>query len=456
MMIRNSKIGAALCAALMMGSAGYAQEQASVHTGAWTLQECVDYAMENNLDVKGGELTLEQAEQQTSQTKGQLMPSLSFSTSHNLGWRPWSMSTVDLSGGTMTTTHSDRTYSGNYSLMASWTVWDGGKTRRNLESYRLDEQKTEAQNIVTANNIEEQIVQYYVQILYQTEAVSVADSTLAASAKLRDRGKDMLEVGQLSKADLAQLEAQVSQDEYSLVSAKTQLATYKMQLKQILELIKTQEFEVAIPELSDEKIMEVLPTIDDAFASAMATRPEVKSSKIAIDQADIQERVARAGHYPNISLSAGISTGHNTGSDDNFGTQMKQNVNNSIGLNISVPILDNRQTRTSKAKARIQRSQAELDSKQTENDIYKQVETYWLNALSAQAQYQSAVVNEASTAESYKLVSEQFTLGLKNIAELTTGNSNLLSARQQRLQSKYTALLNIALLKFYTGEPLAL
>lgn len=366
------------------------------------------------------------------------------------------MSTVDLSGGTMTTTHSDRTYSGNYSLMASWTVWDGGKTRRNLESYRLDEQKTEAQNIVTANNIEEQIVQYYVQILYQTEAVSVADSTLAASTKLRDRGKDMLEVGQLSKADLAQLEAQVSQDEYSLVSAKTQLATYKMQLKQILELIKTQEFEVAIPELSDEKIMEVLPTIDDAFASAMATRPEVKSSKIAIDQADIQERVARAGHYPNISLSAGISTGHNTGSDDNFGTQMKQNVNNSIGLNISVPILDNRQTRTSKAKARIQRSQAELDSKQTENDIYKQVETYWLNALSAQAQYQSAVVNEASTAESYKLVSEQFTLGLKNIAELTTGNSNLLSARQQRLQSKYTALLNIALLKFYTGEPLAL
>ena len=455
-MIRHTNL-ALLMAIASMPLATLAQDELpATHTGAWTLQECIDYAMENNIDVKSGSLTLEQAQETTDATRGQLMPSLSFSTNQSLGWRPWSQSTVALSGGTMTSTRSDRTYSGNYSLMANWTVWDGGKTRRNLQSNKLDEQKTEAQNIQTANTIEEQIVQYYVQILYQTEAVSVADSTLAASTTLRDRGANMLEVGQLSKADFAQLEAQVSQDQFSLVSARTQLATYKMQLKQILEIIKTQDFDVAIPDLSDDKILEALPSIDDVFESAMSTRPEVRSSKISIEQADIQERVARAGHYPNISLSAGISTGHNTASDDAFGQQMKQNVNNSIGLNISVPILDNRQTRTSKAKARIQRNQAELDSRQTETQIYKQVETYWLAALSAQAQYQSAVANEKSTAESYDLVSEQFTLGLKNIAELTTGNSNLLNARQQKLQSKYTALLNIALLKFYAGEPMAL
>lgn len=455
-MIRHTNL-ALLMAMVSMPLAALAQDELpATHTGAWTLQECIDYAMENNIDVKSGSLTLEQAQETTDATRGQLMPSLSFSTSQSLGWRPWSQSTVALSGGTMTSTRSDRTYSGNYSLMANWTVWDGGKTRRNLQSNKLDEQKTKAQNIQTANTIEEQIVQYYVQILYQTEAVSVADSTLAASTTLRDRGANMLEVGQLSKADFAQLEAQVSQDQYSLVSARTQLATYKMQLKQILEIIKTQDFDVAIPDLSDDKILEALPSIDDVFESAMSTRPEVRSSKISIEQADIQERVARAGHYPNISLSAGISTGHNTASDDAFGQQMKQNVNNSIGLNISVPILDNRQTRTSKAKARIQRNQAELDSRQTETQIYKQVETYWLAALSAQAQYQSAVANEKSSAESYDLVSEQFTLGLKNIAELTTGNSNLLNARQQKLQSKYTALLNIALLKFYAGEPMAL
>lgn len=447
-------LAAALAAILPAES--MAQADTTRASGPWTLQQCVDYAMENNIDVKSGSLSLEEAQQQTYATRGQLVPSLSFSTGHQLGWRPWSQSTVALSGGTMTSTQSDRTYSGNYNLSANWTVWDGGKTRLNIASSRLDEAAAEAQNIATANNIEEQIVQYYVQILYQTEAVSVADSTWRTSVALRDRGREMLAAGSLSRADLAQLEAQASQDEYSLVSATTQLATYKMQLKQILEIIRTQDFDVATPDIADDKVLEPLPAVDDVFAAAMASRPEARQSQISIEQAEIQQRVARAGHYPQINLSAGVSTSHNSASDDNIGQQMKQNVNNSIGLSINIPILDNRQTRTSISKAKIQRDIADLDSRLTETEIYKQVETYWLAALSAQAQYQSATVSAQSSAESFDLVSEQFKLGLKNIAELMTGKSNLLSARQQLLQSKYTALLNIALLKFYAGEPLTL
>lgn len=447
-------LAAALAAILPAES--MAQADTARASGPWTLQQCVDYAMENNIDVKSGSLSLEEAQQQTYATRGQLVPSLSFSTGHQLGWRPWSQSTVALSGGTMTSTQSDRTYSGNYNLSANWTVWDGGKPRLNIASSRLDEAAAEAQNIATANNIEEQIVQYYVQILYQTEAVSVADSTWRTSVALRDRGREMLAAGSLSRADLAQLEAQASQDEYSLVSATTQLATYKMQLKQILEIIRTQDFDVATPDIADDKVLEPLPAVDDVFAAAMASRPEARQSQISIEQAEIQQCVARAGHYPQINLSAGVSTSHNSASDDNIGQQMKQNVNNSIGLSINIPILDNRQTRTSISKAKIQRDIADLDSRLTETEIYKQVETYWLAALSAQAQYQSATVSAQSSAESLDLVSEQFKLGIKNIAELMTGKSNLLSARQQLLQSKYTALLNIALLKFYAGEPLTL
>ncbi len=424
--------------------------------GQWTLQECIDYAMENNIDVKSGELSLEQTNVQVESSTGQLMPTLSFSTNHNLGWRPWSQSTVALSGGTMTTTQSDVTYSGNYALQANWTVWDGGRTRRERESYRLDVQKQIATNDQTATTIEEQIVQYYVQILYEADAARVADSTLATSTMLRDRGKAMVEAGQLAKVDLAQLEAQTSQDEYSLVSAETQLANYKMMLKQILEIIKTTDFDVATPDIDDEKVLESLPTIDDVFAKALEVRPEMKTAEMSIEQADIQERIARGGHYPTISLSAGIQTGHNSADDNGVGTQLKQNVNNSIGLNINVPILDNRQTRTNKSKAKIQRQQSELDKRSAENTIYKQVETYWLNAQSAQMQYRAAVANEQSMKESFDLVSEQFRLGLKNIAELTQGKSNLLTAQQQKLQSKYTALLNIALLKFYAGEELSL
>lgn len=422
----------------------------------WTLQECVDYAKANNIDIKDNKLLEEQADVTVESTTGQLLPSLSFSTSQTLGWRPWSQNTVALSGGTMTTTESDVTYSGNYSLSANWTVWDGGRTRRERESYRLDVTKAQATTAQTEITIEEQILQYYVQILYEADAARVADSTLSTSILLRDRGKEMLTTGLIAKVDLAQLEAQAAQDQYNLVSAQTQLASYKLSLKQILELVKTDDFDVADPEISDDKVLEALPTIDDVYAAALETRPEMQTANLSVQQADIQERIARGGHYPTISLSAGVSTGHNSADDTAIGEQIKQNVNNSIGLNINVPILDNRQTRTNKSKAKIQRQQSELDIQDAQKTIYKQVETYWLNAQSAQIQYSAALANEQSMQESYDLLQEQFRTGLKNMAELTQGKSNLLSAQQQRLQSKYTALLNIALLKFYAGQELSL
>lgn len=434
-----------------------AQQPDGVTAGhKWTLSECIDYALQNNLEVKGSALTQEQAQAQVDGTKGQLLPSLSFSTQQTLGWRPWSQSTVALNGGTMTTTQSDATYSGGYNLSANWTVWDGGRTRRELQGYEMEELRAEADGRDAARSVEEQILQYYVQILYEAEAVRVADSTLAASASLLRRGEAMMAAGQLARADVAQLEAQKSQDEYSLVSARAQLATYKMQLKQILEIIKTQDFDVATPDVADADVLAALPSVNDVFLRAMETLPSVESSRLAVRQAEIQEQAARAGRYPTVSLSAAVSTNHNSASKDNVGTQMKQNVNNSIGLSVQVPILDNRQTRTSRAKAQISRRQKELDSRQTENDVYRQVETYWLAATSAQTQYVAALANERSMSESFDLVAEQFRLGLKNMAEVTTGKSNLLTARQQVLQSKYTALLNIALLKYYAGEELSL
>ena len=260
----------------------------------------------------------------------------------------------------------------------------------------------------------------------------------------------------MAKVEVAQLAAQAAQDRYSLVSTQTQLANTKTGLKQILEIIKTTDFDVATPDIPDEDVTRPLPTVDDAFATAMETRPEVRDAILSSEQAEIQERIARSGHYPTISLSAGVQTGHNSADHDDVGEQIKQNVNNTVGLNINVPIIDNRQTRTNKAKAQIQRRQSELDKQNAENSVYKQVETYLLNAQSAQAQYIAAKANEESAKQSFDLVKEQFTLGLKNIAELMQGKSNLLTAQLQTLQSKYTAVLNAALLNLYTSGEAAL
>jgi outer membrane protein len=162
--------------------------------------------------------------------------------------------------------------------------------------------------------------------------------------------------------------------------------------------------------------------------------------------------IARRGYYPSVSLTAGIGTSNTSGVNTAFPRQWKNNLNNSIGLTISVPIFDNRQNKTNVEKAKLSKLNSELDLIDTQQTLYREIENYWLNAHNAQQQYVAAKTNVESMQASYELVSEQFRLGLKNIVELTTGKNNLLLAEQQLLQSKYTALLNQAMLRFYAGE----
>ena len=162
--------------------------------------------------------------------------------------------------------------------------------------------------------------------------------------------------------------------------------------------------------------------------------------------------IARAGFLPTLSLSAGIGTNHTTGTDFTFTQQIKNGWNNSIGLTLSVPIFSNRQNRSAVEKARIQYRTSELDLIQTHKDLYKSIENLWLDANSAQTQYDAAKEQVSSARTSYDLVNEQFSLGMKTTVELLTEKNNLQSAQQQLLQAKYMAVLNKALLRFYAGE----
>ncbi len=424
-------------------------------SGAWTLRQCIDHALANNIELRRSEMSVEESRVNIDAGKGNIGPSLTFSTGQTLSWRPWSQSTVNLSGGTLTQTQSDVSYHGSYSLSAQWTVWDGGRKYRNLDNYRVAAEMAEEDYKQIANSIEEQIAQYYVQVLYQTEALQVQDSIREHSRMQRDRGQEMQSNGLLSVADLAKLEAQLSQDEYNVVNSNAQLQSYLLQLRQILEITDT-NFGISSEGADDTAVMSDIPNYEEVYDQALSVRPEIRELQLSVSQAEIQERIARSGRLPNISLSAGVQTSHSSASSNGVGEQMKQNVNNSLGLNISVPILDNRSTSTSKAKARIQKTQSELSLQQKQKELYKQIETYWLNATTAQMQYKAAQSEVKSASESYRLTSEQFELGLKNIVDLGTAKNSLLQAEYQMLQAKYTTLLNVAMLRFYAGGELTL
>ena len=422
----------------------------------WTLQECIDYALENNITLQQNRISSAQKQVEIEASKAALFPSLSFSTSHTLSYRPYSESTINLTNGSMSTTSAQTNYNGNYGINANWTIWNGGKNTKNIKASEMNKQLADLQSEQTANSIQEQIAQLYIQILYETEAVKVDSEIVKMSIMQRDRALEMQKVGSIAKVDVAQLEAQITQDQYSLVNAQSQLANFKLQLKQLLEIHGSDDFDVAVPELLDKSILATIPSQKSIYETALNIRPEIQSGKLSIDAAKLDEKIAKAGYYPTLSMSANIGSNNASGQHSNIDKQLKKNWSNSVGLSLSVPIFDQKQTKSNVSKAKLNTQNSELELQSTQKKLYSDIENFWLQATTSQQQYIAARSNVNSIQESYDLVSEQFKLGLKNIVELTTGKNNLLSAKQQMLQSKYTALYNLSMLRFYQGSKVKL
>lgn len=419
----------------------------------WTLQQCLDYAMQHNITLQRARLQLQSAKEDVSQSKAALLPSLNASTSHNLGYRPWQDSGITtVTNGTVNTKVDKTSYNGSYGLNASWTVWNGNRNRNQVKLNQLAEEQAELETQVTANSIQEQIAQLYVQILYLTEAVKVNEESLKTSQKNEERGKEMVEVGKMSKADLAQLTAQRSTDEYNIVSAQTQVKNYKLQLKQLLEITDGSEFDIVIPATTDEQALAEVPSLMSVYEQALATRPEIQSAEMAIKSSDVSLDIAKAGRMPTVSLSASAGTSTNSLANNGWGNQMKFNFNSGAGVNVSVPLFDQRQTKTNVAKARIQRENNLLALQDKQKQLYQTIENYWLDATTNQQRFRAAQATVDSEQLSYSLLQEKFNVGLTNIVELMTGKDRLLQAEQNRLQSKYMTLLNLQMLKFY-GRP---
>jgi outer membrane protein len=420
----------------------------------WTLEDCLNYAIENNITLKKSQLSKETATETLKQSKAALFPSLSASTNQSVGYRPWQDSgTITVTNGQVDTDVKKTYYNGSYTVSAQWTVWNGNQNHNQVKLNRVSEEQAELNVEQTSNTIQESIAKLYVQILYQTEAIEVSRQSLETSKKNEERGKTMLEVGKMSKADVAQLTAQRATDEFNLVNAESQLANYKMQLKQLLELT-TEDFDIAVPAASDEQALQEIPALTAVYEAALLQRPEIKSAELSKRSGDLQLKIAKAGWLPTLGLTGGVSTSTNSLSANTWGEQMKTNVNASAGATLSIPIFDQRKTRTAVNKAKIQQLTAELDLQDKQKTLWKTIETFWLDAQTNQQKFRSARESVASEQESYNLLSEQFQLGLKNIVELMTGKDKLLQAQQNKLQSKYTTILNQQLLKFYQGEKL--
>lgn len=432
------------------------QQQDSTQTlpAQWNLQAYIDYALQQNITIRKNRLNAESAEVDVKTARAALFPSLTASVSQRIVNRPNSQTNTIIDGDNITSSQSKTSYNGSYGIDANWTLYNGSKRLNTLKQQRMNNRIAELGVAESENTIEESITQIYVQILYAAEAVKVNEATLDVSRAECERARALLAAGSIARSDLAQLEAQVSTDKYQLVTAQATLQDYKLQLKQLLELDGEKEMTLYIPTLGDENVLSPLPSKTDVYRSALTLRPEIEAGRLNVKASELD--IARSGYIPTISLSAGIGSTNTNGNDFTFGEQIKQNWNNSLGVTVSVPIFNNRQTKSAVQKAKIQKQNSELDLLDNQKNLYKTIEGLWLDANSAQQRYVAAIEKLRSTQTSYDLIQEQFNLGMKNTVELLTEKNNLLNAQQETLQAKYMAILNTQLLKFYQGEQITL
>ena len=427
-----------LCSLLLSGLRNATAQEASK---TWTLQECLDYAYQNNIQVRQSRNNQLSGIEDTKQAKAALFPSLVASTTQSYTNYPSSEVT------------DNNSYTGTYGITAGMTIFEGGKLRTEVKRQKVQNQMDALSVEESVNDIRIAIVQAYMQCLYAADAVRINRSTAEASKAQRDRAEEMLRTGSISRVDFAQLQSQYSSDEYQIVVAGSPLDNYKLQLKQLLELDIMEEMNPAVPGVKEENVLKALPPKNEVYETALKVMPQIRRGELGIEAAKLEEKSARAGFFPSISLSASVGTGHMSNNDFESGSQIWNRFNENVGLTLNIPIFSNRKNRTAVNKAKIALNDSYLEWTSLQKELLRNVESAYLDAVSAQAQYLSAREKEKYARESYELTSEQFRVGVKNTVELITAQNEYSAAQQQVLQAKYLTLLSIELLNIYQGLP---
>ena len=406
----------------------------------WTLRECIDYARHENIQVKKSNITEDSYAVDISQTKAELFPSLSGS----------------IAGRYTHTQHEKGLLNGQYTLNANWTIYNGGKNTNAIKQSKLQKESQKLSTQTTQNNIEIAITQAYLQILYSRESIKNNENIVASDSVQMQQTKDFLDAGRITRSEYAQVEAQYSADKYSLVQAKNSFDNYKLQLKQLLELEYDEEMDIIFPNIEDNDILQFIPSKYEVYRRSLEIMPEIANSKLNIQMANLSKSSAKAGYLPTVSISGSIGTGNIFNSSPSFSTQIGDNLNQSIGVTVSVPIFDNKQNKSNVSKANLNIRTAELNLVDTQKTLLSTIESLYQDAVSGQSKYNAAKDKLKSAKLSYDLLQEQYALGMRNTIELTTEKNNYANALQDLSQAKYTALLSIKLLNFYQGQGITL
>lgn len=412
----------------------------------WTLQDCLEFAIRNNITINTFRLQQRSADQDLLGAKAAVEPDLAGAASGYLTLRKQ----PDGTGG-----YGSRkvTENGNYSLNSSIVVYQGGYIRNNIREKQLLTQTAGLNILQQENDLTLNVTQAFLNILLARENIIYLQDLVNTSGEQVKQAKQKYDAGSIALKDLAQLQAQNANDKYSLVTAENTHRQYIISLKQLLQLPSAIDFQVHEPDTIIAQTQ--VPHLDEVQQQAQAIRPEVKIGDINVDIARTDLELARSGFRPTLTGSGSIGANH-SGGDPGILKQLDNSFYQQIGLSLSVPIFTRRVVRTNVEKARIQVQQAQLDQKNIKNNLSLQVEQAYVNVVNAQGQYDAAVEQLTATKESYRIANEQLKVGAVTTVDYLIQKNLYTQAYQQYIQAKYNAALTVRIYDFYRGVPIKL
>ena len=413
----------------------------------WTLQQCIDYAKQHNIQVNSLRLTKASAEQDLLLSKAAKQPDLSGSYAPQITNGKNVNTTGKYFNDQVSTTN-------NLSLNSSVVLFNGNYISNDIRQKNLSLKAAGFDVQAEENNITIQVTQAYLATLLAKENVTYLQDIVQTSKAQYEQGEVKYNAGSIAKKDLVQLEAQSATDQYNLVTAQNTERQNTLSLKQLLLLPSGFDMNIVQP----DSVAAIVPVtaLYDAQQAAVEQRPEIKSSQLNTQIAQLNLLKAKAGLKPSISASGTIATGNSTLQNGNYINQLDNNFYQRIGLSVSIPIFNNRQVKTNIEKSKIAISQANLDLTNTKTILSQQVEQAYISVQNAQAQYEAAVVQLNANKENYQMATAALKLGALTTVDYLVQKNLYVQALQAYLQAKYNAAVTVKIYDFYKGDPVKL
>lgn len=429
---------------------GTSQGMSSVQAqqdSTWTLQKCIEYALKQNIQVRKSELTNQRFGLYAEQAKAQRLPSLGASINQNFDW---SRSTATGSSGLTGSNGS------SYSANSGITIFNYSRLTNLIKQAELDIQGGNYSLETTKEAISLSILNAFVQVLYAEEQVKNSSKQIESTTSQLNLAAERLTLQVISQADYAQVKSQLASEKLTLANSQSQLAIAKVNLMQLMELPVTTGFGIVHPDLGESLNQKRIPDVKSVYETALGIKPQVKGAAINKEIASIDEKIAKAGYFPTLSASAGISSSFSSQATNPYFTQMNNAIRPSAGFSLSIPIYQKKQVKTNVAVAKIGYQDAELSETDTKNQLRKSIEQACQDVSSAQIEYEASLENFSATKESSALSDEKFTQGIINSVDYLVSKTNLIVAESQLLQSKFNLIFSYKILDFYMGIPLSL